>query len=189
MRKSLYLIISMIVILSALPQAQAQPMPPHRGPGRPHKEMLNPEQTAQKKAKKMQDEVGLDEKQYKKIYKIYLKEEQAKKEAAEGRMMPPPGGFPGGGPGGFPGGMPMGGPGGGFPSGGFPPQGMGPGMGHGTPPPGAFGGMEAPTVGGKAIDSDEYIEAREKKFKKILTPDQYKLFRTIHPDPSGFFIE
>ena len=51
------------------------------------------------------------------------------------------------------------------------------------------GGLRAATVNGKDIESDEYIDLREKKFKKILTPEQYQRFRTIHPDPTEFFIK
>ena len=177
MRKSTFvcLVISMMFLLGTA--AAAQPMPPQGRPEGPRKEKLSPEKIAQYKTDMIQKEIGLDEKQYKKIYKIYLKEEKAKKKALEGNMMPPPGGFPGGFPGGGPGGFPGGGPGGGFPGGGRPPQGGGPGMGQGAPPPGMFGEMSVPTVGGKPIDSDEYIEARDKKFRKILTPEQYRKLR------------
>lgn len=41
---------------------------------------------------------------------------------------------------------------------------------------GGFGQPQKPTVGGKDIDSDEYIDAREEKFKKILTPDPAGVF-------------
>ena len=115
----------------------------------------------------MDKAIDLDAKQYKKIYKIFLKEENAKDEAIQAMMPPFPGG-PGMG-GGFPGG---GFPGGGFPGGGFP---GGPGAGGppaGMPSPGDFGQMQKPTVGGKEIDSDEYIDAREAKFRKILTSEQ-----------------
>ena len=44
-----------------------------------------------------------------------------------------------------------------------------------------------PMGGGKEIDSDEYIDAREAKFKKILSPEQYAKLRSAQPDPSGFF--
>ena len=49
--------------------------------------------------------------------------------------------------------------------------------------------MDVPTVGGKAIDSDEYIESIKKEFMKILTPEQYTKFRSILPDPSGVFMK
>ena len=57
------------------------------------------------------------------------------------------------------------------------------------PFPGGFGGPQKPKVGGKEIDSDEYIDAREENFKKILTPEQYQTWRKLHPDPSGFFVK
>ena len=51
----------------------------------------------------------------------------------------------------------------------------------GPPPrmpfPGGFGEPQRPKVGGKEIDSDEYIDAREEKFKEILTPHQYSTWR------------
>ena len=155
----------------------------------PHREQLKftPKERATKRTDEMHKTVGLNEKQYKKIYNIFLSEENAKQTSMEnGPMGPPPGGFPGGAPpqGGFPGGgFPGGGPmGGGFPG--------GPGMSgppSGMPFPGGFGEPQKPTVNGKAIDSDEYIDSREAKFKKILSPEQYATWRKLHPDPSGFF--
>ena len=168
MRKSACICFVFVMMYAVTIAAYAQPMPPHRGQERHRKEIRTPEEIAKIKTERLQKEVILDDKQFKKIYKIYLKEEQAKQQAMEGNMMPPPGGFPGGG---------------------RPPQGGGPGMGHGTPPHAMSGDMAVPTVGGKAIDSDEYIDSREKKFRKILTPEQYERFRSIHPDPSGFFMD
>lgn len=168
MRKSACVCFVFVMMYAVTIAAYAQPMPPHRGQERHRKEIRTPEEIAKIRTERLQKEVILDDKQFKKIYKIYLKEEQAKQQAMEGNMMPPPGGFPGGG---------------------HPPQGGGPGMGHGTPPHAMFGDMAVPTVGGKAIDSDEYIDSREKKFRKILTPEQYERFRSIHPDPSGFFMD
>lgn len=168
MRKSACICFVFVMMYAVTIAAYAQPMPPRRGQESHRKEIRTPEEIAKIKTERLQKEVILDDKQFKKIYKIYLKEEQAKQQAMEGNMMPPPGGFPGGG---------------------RPPQGGGPGMGHGTPPHAMFGDMAVPTVGGKAIDSDEYIDSREKKFRKILTPEQYERFRSIHPDPSGFFMD
>ena len=183
-------VVVLILLLSlGMSTSNAQPRP-ERPP------MPTPEEIAQRKTEKMDKEISLDEKQVKKIFKIYLKEENAKKEAREGGF-PPMGGFPGGGPGGFPGGAPGGFPGGGpggF-GGGFP----GGGGGFPGPPPGGMrpegfpggmpGGPLTATVNGKDIESDEYIDWREKKFKKILTPEQYQRFITIHPDPTEFFIK
>lgn len=138
----------------------------------------------------MNSELKLTEKQYKKIYKIYLKEENARKEAmSAGPMGMPPMGGPGGSRGGGRpphGGMhggPQGGFGGGQPDGGRMMQGEGQGM------PEGFPAMEKPVakVGGKDIESDEYMDAREEKFRKILTPEQYSRWRTEHPDPAGVF--
>ena len=119
---------------------------------------------AERRANEMAFAVNLDSKQYKKIYQIYLKEENAKDAAMENfaPMGPPPADFRGG--------MPPMGP---------PPAGM--------PFPGGMGEMKTPKVGGKDINSDEYIDAREAKFKKILTPEQYATWRELHPDPTGFF--
>ena len=67
MRKSLYLIVSIIVMFSTLPQALAQPMPPHGWQEGPRKEMRSPKEIAKAKTERMQHEVGLDDKQFKKI--------------------------------------------------------------------------------------------------------------------------
>jgi hypothetical protein len=37
-----------------------------------------------------------------------------------------------------------------------------------------------PTVGGKEIDSKEYLDAREAKVQKILTAEQYILWRELY---------
>lgn len=174
-----------------------------RGPQGPHGREMHrtPEQAATARTDRMNSELKLTEKQYKKIYKIYLKEENARKEAmSAGPMGMPPMGGPGGpmgGPGGFMGGGrppqggmqggmhsgPQGGFGGGMPEGGRMMQGEGQGM------PEGFPGMEKPVakVGGKDIESDEYMDAREEKFRKILTSEQYSRWRTEHPDPAGVF--
>ena len=162
------------------------PQPQEGSPSPEHHQMtLTPRQRAEQRTNEMDKAVRLDDKQYKKIYKIFLKEEKAKETAMGngGPMGPPPGGMGGRPPqgGGFPGGPAMGG---GFPGGpgaGGPPSGM--------PFPGDFGEPRKPTVGGKEIDSDEYIDAREAKFRKILTAEQYDTWRKLHPDPSGFFFE
>ena len=134
----------------------------------------------------MDKAVNLDEKQYKKIYRIFLKEENAKDSAMGngGPMGPPPAGSEGRPPqgGGSFGAPRMGGPGAGGPP-------VGRVNGDGMPPKGGFpgGGPQKVTVGGKDIDSDEYIDEREAKFKKILSPEQYSTWRRLHPDPTGFF--
>ena len=182
-------IIQSLALLMAVSSFLASAQPPQRlpmGPG--HGEMpdkpvrMSAKEKAERRTDKMHETVNLTEKQYKKIYKIYLKEENAKEAAMNGPMGMPPGGFPGGG---FPGGP------GGFPDGGFP---GGPGdPGAGGPPagmtfPDGFGASKA-TVGGKEIDSDEYIDESEAKFQKILTPEQYAAWRAKNPDPTGYFIK
>lgn len=104
MRKSACICFVFVMMYAVTIAAYAQPMPPHRGQERHRKEIRTPEEIAKIKTERLQKEVFLDDKQFKKIYKIYLKEEQAKQQAMEGNMMPPPGGAPGG----FPGGMPSG---------------------------------------------------------------------------------
>ena len=150
-----------------------------------HQMKLTPRQRAEQRTDEMDKAVRLDDKQYKKIYKIFLKEENAKETVMGngGPVGPSPGsmgGFPPQG-GGFSGGMGMGGGFQGGPGAGGPPSGM--------PFPGNFGEPQKPAVGGKKIDSDEYIDAREAKFRKILTAEQYDTWRKLHPDPSGFFFE
>ena len=165
------------------PEGMHRPEHPGVRPRPEHHQMtLTPRQRAEQRTNEMDKTVRLDDKQYKKIYKIFLKEENAKETAMEAPMGPLPGG-PGGFPpqGGFSGGLGMGD---GFPGGpgaGGPPSGM--------PFPGGFGQPQKPTVGGKEIDSDEYLDAREAKFRKILSAEQYDTWRKLHPDPSGFFFE
>ena len=186
-------LIAVALTLSSFSASAQMPRPefPEGGPRPEHSRMkLTPSQRAEQRTNEMHKAVNLDEKQYKKIYKIFLKEENAKQNAmGNGAPMgPPPGGMGGRPPqgGGFPGGGFTGGPGmgGGFPGGpgaGGPPSGM--------PFPGGFEQMQKPTVGGKEIDSDEYIDAREAKFKKILSARQYDTWRKLHPDPSEFFFK
>lgn len=148
---------------------------------------MTPEERAERRTDEMEKAVGLDSRQYKKIYRIYLKEENAKEAqmADRGPMGPPPQGGPGG--------QRMEGPGaGGPPPGGMhgsrPPQG-GPSS-TGMSPKGDFTGQPRnAAVGGKDIDSDEYIDAREAKFRKILSSEQYATWRRLHPDPTGFFMK
>ena len=143
----------------AVAQPARPPFPGERPDGMPQREKLTAKQRAERRTDRMSEVLNLDQKQYKKIYKIYLKEENARDAAmpTDFPMGPPPGGFPGG----F--------PGGGFPGG--PPAGM--------PFPGGFGEPQRPQVGGKDIDSDEYMDARDEKFRKILTPEQYSAWQNI----------
>ena len=176
--------IGMVVVLLTLSSFSASAQMPSFPPAsdifaQEHREKLSPKQRAEQRTDEMDKAVNLNDKQYKKIYKIYLKEENAKASAMNNIPMgPPPGGMPPQG-GGFPGAPGMGG----FPDrpgAGGPPSGM--------PFPGNFGELQKPMVGGKEIDSDEYIDAREAKFKKILTPEQYAIWRRLHPNPYGMFV-
>ena len=126
----------------------------------------------------MRGELNLDDKQYKKVYKVYLA--QAKK-AQSAMQSSSTGVFPGGGPGGMrggaPGGMPDGGMGMDGPGGGMPVGGMGmPGGGQGgrmggQRPNGPPSGMNRP--GRVYEESEKDVAARAKKMKKILTDEQF----------------
>lgn len=135
------------------------------------KEVPNPEKAAQRRTDEMDKMLDLTEKQYKKIYKLFLKEE---KERVEALMERHPGGMNG---------QP--------PMGGRPPRGEGrPPMGGGMPPQG--GGFP-----GMGEDADEMTpeermkahveemqkeqEKREKKIRKILTDEQYEIWQTRKP--------
>jgi len=161
--------------LSGQPQPQGgnRPAPP---------QMKSPEELARAKSDMMKSEVGLSEKQYKKVYKLFKKDFEYRQNQAKnafGGGMPPMGGGPGmGGPGG---GMPpmggsgMGNPGGGMPGG----QGMGDAP-QGPRPEGMPDGKR-PDVD---IVSDEYIEKQEQKLKKILNAEQFSQWMKNHPDKS-----
>ena len=130
------------------------------------KEVPNPEKAAQRRTDEMDKALNLTEKQYKKIYKLFLKEE---KEKVEAMMQRHPGGMNGQPPmGGRP---PMGG--------GMPPQGGGfPGMG---------GFPEGMSPEERMKEHTEKMqkeqEKREKKIRKILTEEQYAIWQTMKPQP------
>lgn len=166
--------------LSAQPREFGGPQGDGQAPhhGGPHMQMppkQDPAEMAAHKADMMQREVGLDDKQYKKVYKLFKKDYEYRADAMEMPEGGFPGGFPGG-QGGFPGGGPgMGGPGGGFPGGG---PGMGgPGMGG---PGGGFPGGPGMGAPMKVVD-DEYLEKQDKKLRKILTAEQYEKWDARHP--------
>lgn len=119
------------------------------------REVPNPEKIAQKETDRLKKELGLTDKQYKKVYKLLLKEQR---ELFEERMPVPGTEGPGRGP------RPP-------REGGMPP--MGGGM-----MPGGEGGMHRPPVGAgpkaeKAEDMQKRIEKKNKKMKKILNESQY----------------
>ena len=130
------------------------------------KEVPNPEKAAQQRTDEMDKALNLTEKQYKKIYKLFLKEE---KEKVEAMMQRHPGGMNGQPP--MSGRPPMGG--------GMPPQGGGfPGMG------GAPEGMNPEErMKEHAEKMQKEQEKREKKIRKILTEEQYATWQTEKPQP------
>lgn len=153
--------------------------PPKGQPGEPPKKPT-PEEIAKRQADMMKAELGISDKQYKKVYKLVKKDHKYRQEQMENNMGGQPPQAPDMGGQGF-GGPGMGGPGGGF---GGPGMG-GPGMGGGDfqgerpqgPPPSGMPGMgpaESPI-------NAEYIEKQEKKLKKILTSEQYVKWRSAHP--------
>jgi len=133
----------------------------------------------------MKAEIALDDKQYKKVYKLFIKEIDAEREFMGGSrpqrpdMQGGPGGHGGPGGGGFPGG---GGPGmgGGMPGGGM----GGPGGGFGGPEM-SGGGEFNPGRGDDMESRYEQLESvyakNDKQLQKILTPEQYSQWRQAHP--------
>lgn len=122
------------------------------------KEVPNPEKAAQRRTDEMDKMLDLTEKQYKKIYKLFLKEEKEKVEALMEHQ-----------PGGMNGQPPMGG--------GMPPQGGGfPGMGGDTDDMTPEERMKA-----HAEEMQKEQEKREKKIRKILTDEQYEIWQTRKP--------
>lgn len=129
------------------------------------KEIPNPEKTARKRTDKMDEVLHLSKKQYKKIYKLLLKEEREKLERSMGRVpmkgmhpMPPMEGrrppMRGSHPGGF----------------GESPRGERPPM---APPADSRPDREKEA---------ERIEKRTKKIRKILTDEQYDIWLTMPPE-------
>lgn len=130
------------------------------------KEVPNPEKAAQRRTDEMDKALNLTEKQYKKIYKLFLKEE---KEKVENMMQRHSGGMNGQPPmGGRP---PMGGA--------MPPQGGGfPGMGGA---PKDMSPEERMKEHAEKMQKEQ--EKREKKIRKILTEEQYAIWQTMKPQP------
>lgn len=138
------------------------------------KEVPNPEKAAQRRTDEMDKMLDLTEKQYKKIYKLFLKEEKEKVEALMEHH-----------PGGMNGQPPMGG--------------HRPPMGGGMPPRGGgFPGMGGDTDGmtpeermkARGEEIQKELEKREKKIRKILTDEQYEIWQMrkpqiLPPGPEG----
>lgn len=137
----------------------------------PFAEVPNPEEVAKRQTDRLQKELQLTEKQYKKIYKLNLKEQQ---EMLEQRPQGGPGPRMDGG-----GHRPMrpefdGQPPMGMDGGDFPPQ-----MGEGNRPP-------MPPAGDRKERAEEWkkkaekrAKQRDKKMKKILTDEQYARWKEI----------
>jgi len=149
-----------LISCTSLAVAQENPEPQERQQHeqRLPREVPNPEKIATQMTDQMQESLQLTEKQYKKIYKLNLKEQKEHFKAMQnsGEQRPP-----------------MGGPG---MRGGRPPMGGG-----GHPKQGARGvprGMGERPMMNKEQDSADAqkkaAETKEKKIKKILTTEQYE---------------
>jgi hypothetical protein len=142
-----------LISCTSLAVAQENPEPQERQQHeqRLPREVPNPEKIATQMTDQMQESLQLTEKQYKKIYKLNLKEQKEHFKAMQnsGEQRPP-----------------MGGPG---MRGGEPPM-----MGEGGFP----GGMGERPMMNKEQDSADAqkkaAETKEKKIKKILTTEQYE---------------
>lgn len=146
-----------IITSTAQENSQNRTMP-NRG-----KTMLSPEQKAKQMTEKMDSLLGLSEKQYKKIYKLNLKEadEQTKnrkeamprpdtdREKGAGDKRPPQGAMNEG------------------------PRGHRPPGGEGNRPPHKFGETQ-----GEMKTKERSREKRNKKLRKILSKEQYKRWET-----------
>lgn len=121
------------------------------------KEVPNPEKMAKRRTDEMNELLQLSEKQYKKIYKLYLKQEKEKVERMTERHLPEGGRPP----------MPPEGGGGMPPQGGMPPrmEGMPPSM----------------PMKNEREDMQKQIKKFDKKLKKILTDEQYEIWSSRTP--------
>ncbi len=132
----------------------------------------DPEAVAEHKTKKMDEDLQLTDKQYKKVYKLFLSVERSRNSGFSG-MYPPQGGMPpmGGMPGGMRGGMP----------GGMPPGGMMGGMPGGAPPQN-FDGGQFPQRPPMDVPDKSEEEKIEKKLRKILTEQQYDRWESLRTE-------
>ena len=143
--------------------AFAQPPLPPQGQGRPDGmppmfgqfEQKDPAQMAQEETDRLNELVGLSQKQYKKIYKFNKRQYDQMQSKRENAM---PQGFPGGRPDGM-------GPGG-------PRGGQRPDMGQGRP-----------RMGGEMQEMMQEMKAnKEKKYRKVLTPEQYQKWESFEAE-------
>ena len=164
--KKVILFAAALLISFAAANAQEQSPQDMKGE-RPQRQQLKPKERAKANADSLNALVQLDEKQYKKVYKIFLEEANSMSDLfpnrGGGQRPPMGGGRPGGFSGGGGGRAPMGGYNGG--GGGRPPMGLGQMMG------GPNGQMKSIPEKIKEIQ-----EKREKKLKKVLTEEQYQIY-------------
>lgn len=163
-----YIFVSMLFIPAGVCSQNVPDMfPPQEKPMK-RPPVINPEREAERLTDEMQHELQLTDKQYKKVYKLFLKEQKLIAEMEVRHLRGKAGDFP------LPNRRPEGS--------GFPP-----------PPPGGFpGGMDMgkrppmPSAGedlhGKL---EKQREKNAKKLKKILSPEQYDRwadYRLRHPE-------
>lgn len=152
MKKVCLLVVLSVCITAALSAQTDRRMP---------QAQMEPKEIAEQKAEFYRQELGLDDKQYKKVYKVYLSQAKAL-QPKESEM--PAGGPPGGGS--F---------GGGRPGGGMPPGG------------GDFNREGRGTMPGRAmpqipVESEKDIAKRDKKMKKILSEGQYLIWLDVEQE-------
>lgn len=145
----------------------------------PQFEQREPSQVAQAQTDRLNELVGLSDKQYKIIYKFNLKMERQRQNEMENSMPAGrPEGFPGGGMGpGMGGGRPE------RPMGQGRPDGMGPGNGPGGMPPRGDGQFRrGPMNEDMQQLMDKQQEKRVKKYRKVLTPEQFQKWESFEAE-------
>ena len=144
---------ALVLSFSAI-MAQDRPQGP--GPGGERPKQTTPKERAQMQTDRLNKELNLDEKQYKKVYKAILNRE---KEVAN--LMPQ----------GRPGGMRPGG---------MRPGGMGPGSGGVRPPEGMNGHRPRSTeMSGTQAQVKASREKCDKKIRKVLSDEQYAKYEEL----------
>lgn len=172
MRKTIKTSMFAIILLATSSAANAQTnvsQSSHRGINRP-----SPEKRIENMAKKIANQLGLDEKTSKKFQELYKKEQNDMMETmpSKGSGMPQMGGQQGNPPMGGPqGNPPMGGPQGNPPMGG--PQGNPPSMNGGQP----MGGPQMSET--KKKDLDAIKKKYNKKYAKLLSQEQINKMHEI----------
>lgn len=158
MKRMRFVLTCGVLALSCL-CGQAQQRPAGRIPA------MTPERMAAGRTEYLTRELKLDDRQAKKVYKIYLKQAEKLLGGMESRSFGEMGGRP-----------PMGGPGGGMgPGRDTGPVPGGPGMREGRPSGPGPQGMAVPP----AEESEKELAARDRKMKKILSADQYAEWRRL----------